>query len=313
MSNSCPIGYYNVSTSTNSECGPSNHFIHYANYKGGSSIPGYVNFNTKFDTTIATGTNSYEWGTCTSIYNYSDGPDSENTAGYNQAWKYGKGKTWASVIEMTEKNPIQDNLSTVSLELDLFGYGGDKTQSDKIALDIVLGRTDLIDGSFQNNPQPIEPYAGIAVRPYNMINGNFQGGTCFLADTGTTDNSWDTGIKLNGTFNNSGIDLTGLTGTDTGIKLSGDGQKIVFSNGKYGDVSLYVDKDSGLLSVEGSTGYDGYIDLLPYGKTKALNEKILNISKTTNKKNNNINIICIVLTILNFILLLIILFKNRKK
>ena len=309
--NNCSVGYTNFTISNSSECGPSNHFVHQANYKGGAST-GYVNFNTKFDTIVATGTNAFEWGTCTSLYNYSDGPDSENTAGYMQAWKYGKGKTWAGTIEMSEKQPnIEDNLGCVSLELDLFGYGGDKTQSQKTALDIVLGRTDNIDGSIQKNPQPLQPYAGIAIRPYDMLDGNFQGGTCILCDTENTDNSWDTGLKLNGNFNNSGIDLSGIQGTEQVIKLAGT-QKIVFTGGKYGDVSLYVDEDSGLLTVsEGGTS--GYISLLPFTKSNAV-EKTMNLKSGKNKdKKDTLAIIAICFTVLNLLLLCYIIFKRKKE
>ncbi len=124
-----------------------------------------------------------------------------------------------------------------------FGIGsfwirGHETQSQKTALDIVLGRTD---------------------------------------------NSWYTGLKLSGNFNNSGIDLSGIQETEQVIKLAGN-QKIVFTGGKYGDVSLYFDEESSLLTVwEG--GAVGYISLLPFTNRNRAEKTIdLKSDKTKDKK-----------------------------
>lgn len=160
-----------------------------AYYSGGTGGAGqWVNSALNVISTAQPQTGQNEWAVVASLNNQSNDPNVENNGLHAQCNKQGNSKSWGATIEAIE-NSDSYTTSLVACEIDLFGNGGNKSVSQKVALDIVIGRQN-------NTSSSIQPYAGIAIR----TNGNntLDGGSALLIDPneGVSGNSWDNAIKL---------------------------------------------------------------------------------------------------------------------
>lgn len=138
-------------------------------------------------------------------------------------------------LELREMKNNLTNSTSVGMELDLFGSGGDKTQSKKVALDIFCGKNELMASP---SATAIQPYAGIALRPKLNQSGEFDGNHAILIDN-ATGNSWINGLSLLGSSFTNGIDMSSATISSSAIKLASL-QKLAFNS----DASSYITYDA---------------------------------------------------------------------
>lgn len=161
-----------------------------ASYTGGTGGPGqFVNNCLKVITTANAQTGQNEWNLTATTNNLSNDPNVENNGAYFQINKMGDSKSWGATIEANEDSATYTT-SLVGCELDLFGNGGNKSISQKVGLDIVIGK--------KNPALPaIQPYAGIAIR--NNGNNAVVGQSAILIEpngVGQSGNTWDEALKL---------------------------------------------------------------------------------------------------------------------
>jgi hypothetical protein len=164
-----------------------------ASYSGTGPPQSYVNSTLRLIDTVQPQAGQYEWTLSSSNYNYSTNPTTNNAGGYLQIWKYGDSPSWGATIEATEQKTGLNGSQIVTCEFDLFGSGGDKTQSKKVAIDVFCGANTNLAGW-----TPIQPYAAVAIRSEgsNQVNG----GSAILIDPNNngavSGNTWDNAIQM---------------------------------------------------------------------------------------------------------------------
>lgn len=116
-------------------------FLRTAAYAGGT--PGFVNSCLLVETDV-TGVSaiSDEWAFLALLNNFANGVGSENVAAYFQGNKYGTAATWGAVVEVIERNAVNNPvLGTVALEVDVSVNGTDNlVAGNRIGVDVVIRR-----------------------------------------------------------------------------------------------------------------------------------------------------------------------------
>lgn len=103
---------------------------------------------------------TYEWATLSILKNYSN--HGANVATYGQAHKFGRGTSWAGVMELQDSN---GKGGFYALEVDAYSTGPSPTpgsqQGDRVGVGIILGR------AFNTGPKATIDY-GVLVAPQGL-------------------------------------------------------------------------------------------------------------------------------------------------
>lgn len=154
---------------------------------GGAGQPTYSALNVISSSNPDNTTN--EWTTVSTQNNLCNDSKVENVALYARMSKQGDSKSWGATIEATEDKHYP-NSSLVGLEVDLFSNGGDKTVSQKVALDIVIGKSDPAG-------LPIQPFCGLCVRNNGSYSTNGNNAIHVEPNSdGNIGNTWSKAIML---------------------------------------------------------------------------------------------------------------------
>lgn len=116
-------------------------------YAGGT--PGFVNtaLTVQTDVNGVAGT-SNEWPLLALLNNHANGGASENTAAYSQGNKYGTAPTWGHVIELIERNHVNNPpFGSTALEVDMSVNGTDGGVGNRVGVDLVIRRFDMSGGA----------------------------------------------------------------------------------------------------------------------------------------------------------------------
>jgi hypothetical protein len=117
-------------------------FIHRTTtYAGGT--PGFVNTALTVQTDVnGTAGTADEWAFLALLNNHANGSGSENVSAYMQGNKWGTAPTWGAVIEVIERNAVNNPpFGTVGLEVDVSVNGTDNAVAgNRVGLDLVVRR-----------------------------------------------------------------------------------------------------------------------------------------------------------------------------
>lgn len=123
-----------------------------AAYSGGT--PGFVNTALTVQTDVTgTAATADEWPLLARLNNFANGVGSENVAAYLQGNKYGTAPTWGSVIEVIERNAVNNPpFGTIGLEVDVSVNGTDNAVAgNRIGVDVVVRRFNPAGAAAQAN------------------------------------------------------------------------------------------------------------------------------------------------------------------
>jgi len=250
-----------INTTSASPTSNSIYLTRLANYAGG--VPGWVNSALFIDTTVNTGTTSFEWGLTSRIQNYATGAG-ENVGAFFQGNKYSTGPTWGAVSEMADMTNLPTSTTSGSawgLEVDIAGNGADNYQK---RAGIVVVVANAYEGrGLGPGIGKCYAYDGIRLTASNNDNskGAFTFGINIMSAEGAgllNQASGTRGIWHTGSYT-VGIDLASATHAGAAIRLKANDYLSFDGSDTY---KVKYNSGNGLLEFYGGGTRKGYINLV---------------------------------------------------
>lgn len=166
------------------------------NHAGGTS--GFVNSGLLVNSWVRnSATTNFEWAITGVVYNYANA--GENVGGYFLGNKYANGPTWGGVMEVVDFSGANPTTSTIGVEIDVTGNGGDANNA-RVGVDVHVRQANKTISDVA-----CTAYAAIRVNGTNSVNdvGNWTHGLI-------VNNATFAGIKTSNT-GTYGIEVTGST------------------------------------------------------------------------------------------------------